>query len=392
MTILTPDALATDDLSGQAVIFAVNLPALAPPAAERLLAYVRRGGHVVWVCGQNTQPVASNAMNALAQGQLLPAPLEELRQPLPGGIESWRLGFLDRDDPALTALTEPASLYQSVLVTRHFPMAVSPQSGALARIKLDDGQVLLAERAVGAGSVLLLGTALHADWTNLPLKPLFLPLLARLTFRLAGAENERTMVTAGSPVTLPLRRSKAAGAAPEPDPDGGVEVVRPSGEVVRLANAVDADGLFHDADTHEPGIYLVRTTSRAGTKALSFAVNIDPAESDPAVATPQELRARFGTQPLLICERPEDLAGTVSRLREGTSLRDGFLLAVLVGLVLEVFLANRHRPPPEQAAGPTQRAATAAAPGEAAGAPGDQVNSFLEGLENATAGREGAAN
>ena len=82
------------------MVFCVNLPALAPPAAEKLLAYARSGGHVVWVCGQSVQPDAYNAMNALAQGQLLPAPLEALRQPPPGGVESWRLGFLDKDSPA----------------------------------------------------------------------------------------------------------------------------------------------------------------------------------------------------------------------------------------------------------------------------------------------------
>ena len=60
-------------------------------------------------------------MNALAQGQLLPAPLETLRQPLPGGVESWHLGFLDKDNPALAPLTEPASLYQSSSSTSTFP-------------------------------------------------------------------------------------------------------------------------------------------------------------------------------------------------------------------------------------------------------------------------------
>ena len=129
-TTLTPQSLVTDDLSNQNVIFCVNLPALTPPAAEKLLAYARGGGHVVWVCGQNVQPDAYNAMNALGQGQLLPAALETLRQPLPGGVESWRLGFLDKDNPALAPLTEPASLYQSVLVYKHFPMTLAAQGGA----------------------------------------------------------------------------------------------------------------------------------------------------------------------------------------------------------------------------------------------------------------------
>ena len=87
-------------------------------------------------------------------------------------------------------------------------MTLRLQSGSRALIKLNDGQPLLAEQAVGTGSVLLFGTGIHVDWTNLPLKPLFLPLLARLTLHLAGAETERTMGLAGAPVTLPLGRGR----------------------------------------------------------------------------------------------------------------------------------------------------------------------------------------
>jgi hypothetical protein len=81
---------------------------------------------------------------------------------------------------------------------------------------------------------------------------------------------------------------------------------------------------------------------------MAFAVNIDPAESDPASLTRQELEARFGKRPLNFCENPGDLAETIHRLREGTSLWNWFLAAVLVGLVFEVLLANRKA---SQAAG-----------------------------------------
>ena len=69
-------------------------------------------------------------------------------------------------------------------------MTWGSQTVGAALIKLDDGLPLLAERIRRAGSVLLLGTSLHVDWTNLPLKPLFLPLVARLTFHLAGHERQ----------------------------------------------------------------------------------------------------------------------------------------------------------------------------------------------------------
>ena len=122
---------------------------------------------------------------------------------------------------------------------------------------------------------------------------------------------------------------------------------------------------------------------------MAFAVNIDPAESDPATLTGPELRARFGTRPLLVCESPEQLAETMQRLREGTSLWEWFLAAVLIGLVLEVFLANRRSGPAADHAGTRAGGAIpvqSAAPGSAsletvATTAGDDVRGFLESLQ-----------
>lgn len=100
-------------------------------------------------------------------------------------------------------------------------------------------------------------------------------------------------------------------------------------------------GTFRYADTHEVGNYMARLVNRNPAKLFGFAVNIDPAEVEPATTTRQELQARFGKRPLLNCESPADLADTIRRLREGTSLWEWFLTAVLIALVLEVFLANR---------------------------------------------------
>lgn len=383
----TPETLVAGDLAGQAVVFCVNLPALPPQAVEKLLSYARSGGHVVWVCGRNVQPLAYNAMNALAQGQLLPAPIEELRQPLPGGVESWRFGFLDKDYPALGPLTEPASLYQSVLVYKHFPMTWGPQTSARALIKLDDGVPLLVERPIGSGSVLMQGTALHVDWTNLPLKPLFLPLVARLTFHLAGAENAQATGIAGAPVVVPLGRARSGEETGPPE----VELVRPSGEVIRLPKPDLVEGGLRYADTHEAGVYLVRLTNRKAGGRMAFAVNIDPAESDPSTIAREDLQSRFGAQPLFFCQSLDELTETVSRLREGVGLWEWFLAAVLIGLVLEVFLANRRVE--AQSAGATLATASAqAAPGgsgpvvlaephEAA----DELRGFLEGLQREAA-------
>jgi hypothetical protein len=334
-TILTAEELASELLASQAVIFCVNLPALAPQTAERLRAYVRAGGHVVWICGRNTVPNAYNRMNDGVQGELLPLSLGDLRQPGPGGPESWRLGFLEKAHPALTPLVEPASLYQSVLVYKHFALNWTADSGSRVLARLDDGQPLLVERPIGAGSVLLLGTGAHVEWTNLPLKPLFLPLFARLTFHLAQAEEERAQLQAGMPFTATL----GDWATGRPGPTAEIEVLRPSGETLRLH---PKEGLFRYADTHDVGVYLLNLRGTNQPKQWAFAVNPDSDESDPATLTHDELKARFGAAPLVVCDDPDELGGAVRQLREGKSLREWFLAAVLLGLVFEALLANRR--------------------------------------------------
>jgi hypothetical protein len=372
VTTLTPESLARESLSGFAAIFCVNLPAMAPAGAKRLREYAHDGGHVVWICGRNVQPLAYNAMNLMADRELLPATIEDLRQPLPGGVESWHVGFLDKDFPPLVPLTEPASLYQSILVYKHYPMKENARGMGRVLFKLDDGQPLLAERPLGAGSVLLLGTGVHVEWTNLPVKPIFLPLLTRLTFHLAGTETERTMAVAGAPVSIPM--ASASGPRTAAKQPVEFEVVRPSGEVVRLREPGEEAGSFRYAETHEAGHYLVRRVDREAARPFGFAVNIDPAEVDPATIARDELRARWGDRPLVWCDGPANLAETVRLLREGTSLWEWFLSAVLIGLVVEIFLANRRG-----VTGHTPVAAAAPAEPIPASADGE-LREFLEHL------------
>ncbi|MCX7426927.1 MAG: BatA domain-containing protein [Planctomycetia bacterium] len=337
-TVLTADELPGEPLSQYRVVFCVNLPAPGAEAAERLRRYVADGGNLVWIAGDNVDPAAYNSMNAAAQGNLLPAALVDVRAAA-GGSErdSWKVGFLDKEHPALGDLVEPASLYQSVLVYRHVRMdtAGSPDARVLAR--LDDGEALLAERSVDKGRVLMLATSAHVGWTNLPLRPIFLPLVVRLTFWLSGGEQDRREVLAGSPLVLELDGGVAAGQV-------GVEVQPPSGEIIRL-NTEGTGGstrqTFSYPDTHQIGIYQLRPLGAAGAAPIAFSVNVDPDEAEEKTMDRDELQQRFGRTPLVFADNPDDLSGTFAWLREGESLWELFLGAVLVVLVFETYVSNR---------------------------------------------------
>ena len=52
----------------------------------------------------------------------------------------------------------------------------------------------------------------------------------------------------------------------------------------------------------------------------------------------------LGSESLVVADNPDDLSETFQLLREGRSLWEPFLAAVLLALVFETFLSNRLSP------------------------------------------------
>jgi hypothetical protein len=361
----------SEPLSQYKVIYCVNLPAPPSETAERLRAYVAGGGNLVWICGDNVDPAAYNQMDRQAGGGLLPAPLVDVRSAdREEGRDSWQVSFLDREHPALSHLAEPAVLYESVLVYKHVRIDVQDGTGVWVMARLDDGQPLLLQRNVEEGKVLLLGTSAHVDWSNLPLRPIFLPLLVRLTFDLAGVKQLQHTLLAGSPLELPLE------GATRPT---GVEILSPGGEMIRRTTQNEQGeplSTFRYDDTHEIGVYEFRLLGRdsalweatpsategpstirsptespptaGGARQIGYAVNVDPDEADPAKIEREELEKLLAPAALVFAENPDDLSGTFKQLREGKSLWGLFLTGVLLALVFETLLANRLTPKQEE--------------------------------------------
>lgn len=356
VTSLLADDLPSEPLEKYKVVYCVNLPALSAEAAGRLAAYLSNGGRVVWLCGDNVVPDAYNRMNEQAGGRLLPAALVDVGVPnAKDNRDSWRIGFLDKKHPALARLVEPPSLYESVLVFKRVRMAAA-DSATSVLARLDDGEPLLVERQVDKGRVLMLGTAPQTPWSNLPLRPIFLPLIAQLTFELAEVEQARADVIAGRPLVYDssgdwsiFRRENTTGGQTSdrkmdlsPSSTSGsseVEVVPPGGERLRLK--CDGKTPFRYAGTFDIGVYVLRRLNAPSARPAAYSVNFDPEEAEPAAIDRKELEERLGGAPVVFAENADDLSSTFALLREGKSLWTAFLTAVLVALVFETFLSNR---------------------------------------------------
>lgn len=183
---------------------------------------------------------------------------------------------------------------------------------------------VLACASLGEGHVLLLATALDTTWTNLPTKPLFVPLLHETLRGLLGSAAEAvrlSKVVCGDEPLLGRRW------------DGAQELVAPGGAAAALRRS--DQGLQPPAALEQPGVY----TARPGA-ALKLAVNPD-AQAGNTLALDAQVLAHWlsgiGPWSWLDPDRPE-LALWTDAPR--TDLGWPLLWATLALVLLETALAR----------------------------------------------------
>jgi len=336
LTMINKEDLLTEPLQNYAAVIAVNLPAPEQDAAERLVQYVERGGHLIWTCGDNIYADDYNRLNEEFSGKLLPLPILSQQVPdVDSGKDAWNIEMMDGNYPAFRNLVNPRDLYTRVFVYRRIPVDLT-KGNASALASLDDGIPLIVQRRVGNGSVTFLGTGVHVSWTNLPIRPIFVPMINQLVFQLAGVEQTRLQTVAGQPLTFTFK---------EDERPKTVEIIPPSGELLRRELKKDADGkisaTFVFEDTNQVGVYTLRPLDTARQVQIPFSVNIDSDELDSACLTEENCKARFAGTPYVFAQAGDEIDSTFDQLKRGTSLWDMFLWIVLTILVCEAFVSNR---------------------------------------------------
>jgi len=327
VTRLQPELLDREPLGAYHTIVCANLRPPGNQTLQVLRDYVSNGGNLLWVCGPDNDPATLAEQDD--SGDLFPGRLTLVDQEEATG-RHW--AFLDESDPLLKPLASPQSLFLSVTVDRYYKLEADERLAPRVLARLDNGDPVLVSHAIGRGFVYTLTSGAHARWTTLPLRPIFLPLLNRLI--LHGSEREEaSAVLAGNLITYVF--------PDEPEPVS-MELSQPGiEEPTRLTSTPANTGQeFQFSETHLGGIYRLRMVKARNPRQYAFAVNYDPAEAQPASLTPDELKTRLGTQ-VPLAKDEASLLSSLRHLREGTPLMDLFLILVLCGGILEVWISNR---------------------------------------------------
>ncbi|HEX2677731.1 MAG TPA: hypothetical protein VHM19_13860, partial [Polyangiales bacterium] len=163
------------------------------------------------------------------------------------------------------------------------------EPGGERLLAFEDGLPALVARDVGDGRSLLFASSLDADFTDLPLRPGFIPLLVAMIRDAAGAAGlARSHLAPGEPIDLPLAKRAS-----------GLEVGLPDGNTRKLVPDSATQRTLRFTDTAMIGAYRVQSISQdddshAPTHA-AFVVRAPIEESDltpGSVPAPARSRAR----------------------------------------------------------------------------------------------------
>ncbi len=303
------------DAAGVVILHGVGMPTGA--AGDRIRALVRAGGGLIVALGEN-----SGIRSWSGTSELLPGAVGEIidRSAERGGS----MGSLDRSHPALESFRGTRS--GDFTSARYFRYrALSPASTDAVLARFDDGSVALAERRVGDGRVLVFSSTFDGYWNDLPVQPVFLPLVQSLVRHAAGWTPQQPWETVGGVVAL-----SEASARRE------LVAVAPSGERTRWS---EADSLRSLA-LREQGFYEIREANAAAASRI-IAVNPDATESELGRFAPDELSRMVSPTGAVNATAAGVTTLTVAEREQRQTLWWYALVAALLLLAAESLLSNR---------------------------------------------------
>lgn len=313
------DRAAVTDLDGRALVVVNDAVIRDVSFARRLSSWVQAGGGLIVVHGPRTDAL-SPAMREVAA--VIPGAVTDR------GSDGGRLATIDLSHPALEPFAAPrGGDFASARVLRYRTSQAVPGGTVLAR--WDDGGIALAERRVGRGISLAFTSTFDTYWNDLALQPVFLPLVHRLARHVARFDETRASVRVGELIDR-ARVSTTSGALVAESPSG-----------VRLPLGDSATGARAAVALNEAGFWVVRPAGSSPGSGEIIAVNVDPAEGDPARVEPETIAAAVASTP-----GARDAAGsridlTPDEMEGRQMLWWYFLAAAALALAAEVLVANR---------------------------------------------------
>jgi len=326
---VTADALAGVDLAAWDVIVLANVGALGATDVARIEARVREGAGLWIALGDAVDPDRFNA----TLGALLPRHLRSIKtlaetEAADRDVMATRVASFDATHPVFRVFAAPGGESIQAATTWRYAL-LEPRAGAEVRTvaTFGDGGPAWIEHDVGRGRVALWTTTLDDDWTDLPIRTAWVPLVMRGLEHLARRGASAGIDAApGEPVTIGVEAWDPTAVVIR-GPTGPPQVLEPiAGRAVAQPDVV--------------GVWQVELELAGETidaPELAFVVNPPPGAGHPAVLDDATVEAWT-----VGADESSDATGSDAPTRR-RSVWPVVLLAALLALYAESAVSVRRR-------------------------------------------------
>ena len=317
LTLKTAGAVSPSELDPYRVVIVNDASGISDGLASALTAFVEGGGALILAAAKHTDAGDFNRLF----GAVAPAQLGDVVQTRGYALMSQ----VKTDHPIFSAFANSGRLTSTRVYAYH---RATPKEGALTVAALDDGSPIVVEGSAGRGKVLLVTTTMDTSWTDLPLTPMFLPLMRQMLEHLGG-RGAPSMYTIGQAFITPADRDSSLPAVDSP---GGKRL-----DDLRK-NAANEQSL----DATEIGFYRLRYRDRDEF----VAVNLDTRESNLSKLSVDDLVASISPSAEEANAQPSQSSRLTAEEKEAKQrLWLPLLLMALALFVGEAILARRVRVP-----------------------------------------------
>ena len=235
------------------VIVLANVPSLSVEQVEAVSAFVRNGGGL-WLClGDKVDTGWYNKVLGSDVNGLLPMNLFSLGGSLTDDSVRTRVVASYFEHPALSLFNDRRNGNLADADLWRWHRLSEPESSAtgdatiLAR--METGDAFLAEKKVGKGVVLQMASSIDGDWSNMPVRSCYLPLVQQIASYLADQVTPPRNFPAGATFTHYLPEKDAGKRLTVKAPDGTTSIVK--------ASRRGTQAVAEFAQTRQPGTYEI---------------------------------------------------------------------------------------------------------------------------------------
>lgn len=330
-----PEAVTVSEFANADVVVMANVTHLSDDRLLALESRIKSGAGLLMFLGPAVQPPFYNTKLHNPQrptDSLLPRPLLQVAQ---GGMAQF--ARIDWTHPLLAPLFDPTFGDFARVRARTFYTFGDAPTGSASQVLawFGDAAPALMEHSFGAGRVLVVNSTANDEWSDLPRRNSFVPLLDQMLHRLTRARLGRSF-QAGEMVAFVL---------PGLGTNASVTISTPAGRTLTpVAQSLGNELAVRLDAADEVGVYALRASGDGGSTKLNFVVHAGRGDSTVTKADAETLRAWWGKTTFDIIH-PDPTAKPEAAVAGGRVLLWPWLLALgALVLMAEMYFVHRLCP------------------------------------------------